>query len=953
VKRQPLILAGLALFCFGVMGLKDILTSTSAQSPSSELLVGQFPLPNNPAGSRVRSVSRDGKRMVFESSNNFVGENGEQNLEIYLYDRDLQRLIQITNTQHGANPFVSVANIAPSINADGTQIVFYSNAAGLGDMPNTNYNYEIYLATLPPGATAPTMVTRLTNTGLNSNVPGEDIRGKVTNYDPAISDNGNVIAFVSNRQVFNPTNVAGGFNANNADGNGEIMVLRRDSAGTPYQYIQVTASQNQVIFGPANFNSRPMISGNGLVLAFLSDFNYEGRNVDAGGDFVNEEIFLSRYDSVNNRFTTIQVTDTLVTGGLGALVPVLDLNTGLQIPMPSAPANLLPQFTNPLSNDGRWLVLESAGNYDGINSSKTRNLWLYDTVNRSFRRLTNQTVGQVPTQGDLARLDYNFQPSINSAGTLITFNTTQNLVPTSPSDPNTDNGDGSKEFFLFDTTSGSFRQLTFMQPSLAFLEQRLNTTQTYISDPSTMGDTRISFSYNAQSFLPNATNTIDLFQIMMRPINSPNNGGAAIGNAASFDTNQIGRGSRAVSLGPQINRTFSPMDPYIVNGVSVRVGRVAARISSIMDGRVTFVLPNGLANGVVDFSINDNGVQYTGNVVIADASPGISTLSGDPTGPANVGCLSNGVWIPRPCTVGSIMVIIGTGWRNAASGTQVKINDTTLTPIYSGLQDPNNGMDQINVTIPAELSGVTGATLSVITVNTNIESNRTTVDIAGPSASLTVLTDGAGRADVDCISNIGRYYDPPCVPGNVMSIYGTGWRSSPSTQVRIGTTIVTPTYSGIQGPTLDQINIIVPPELAGATDLPLTVITTSNNVESNTAPVSFLGPPTSLTIDTDGTGRAAVDCVSSAGVYHEQPCAPGETLVIYGTGWRAAPSMQVRIAGMLFTPFFSGPQGGTVDQINVAVSPSLAGLTDVPISVLVTGTTIESNTATISFLPSP
>jgi uncharacterized protein (TIGR03437 family) len=953
VKRQPLILAGLALFCFGVMGLKDILTSTSAQSPSSELLLCQFPLPNNPAGSRVRSVSRDGKRMVFESPNNFVGENGEQNREVYVWDRDLQRLIQITNTQHGANPFVNVDNLAPSISADGTQIVFYSNAAGLGDMPNTNYNYEIYLATLPPGATAPTMVTRLTNTGLNSNIPGEDIRGKITNYDPTISDDGNVIAFVSNRQVFNPTNVAGMFNANNADGNGEIMVLRRDSAGTPYQYIQVTASQNQVIFGPANFNSRPIVSGNGLVLAFLSDFNYEGRNVDTGGDYVNEEIFLSRYDSVNNRFTTIQVTDTLVTGGLGALVPVLDLDTGLQILTPNAAANAFPQFTKPLSNDGRWLVLESAGNYDGINSSRTRNLWLCDTVNRSFRRLTNQTVAQVPTQGDLARLDYNFLPSINSAGTLITFNTTQNLVPTSPSDPNTDNPDGSKELFLFDTTSGSFRQLTFTQPSLAFLEPRFNTTQTFISDPSTIGDTSVSFSYNAQSFLPNATNTVDIFQIVMRPINSPNNGGAAIGNAASFDTNQIGRGSRAVALGPQINRTFSPTHPFIVDGVSVRVGRVAARIASIMGGRVTFVLPNGLANGVVDFSINDNGFQYTGNVVIADASPGIFTTSGDPTGPADVDCLNSGVWFEPPCTVGSIMVMYGTGWRNAASGTQVKINDTTLTPTYSGLQDSSSGRDQINVVITDALSGVTGATLSVITVNTNIESNRTTVDIQGPSTSLTVLTDGAGRANVDCISNIGLYYTPPCVPGNVMSIYGTGWRSSPSTQVRIGTTIVTPTYSGIQGPTLDQINIVVPPGLAGATDLPLTVIATSNNVESNTALVSFLGPPTSLTILTDGTGRARVDCINSAGVYHEQPCAPGEVLLIYGTGWRAAPSMQVRIAGMLFTPSYSGVQGGTIDQINLPVAAQLAGLTNVPLSVLVTGTTIESNTAPISFLPSP
>jgi uncharacterized protein (TIGR03437 family) len=863
VKRQLLILAGLALFCFGVTGLKDILTSTSAQSPSSEVVVAQFPTPDNTSETRVRGVSRDGKRMVFESFNNYNGGNPDRNREIFVYDIDSQMIIQVTNSQDGADPFVEVDNLTPSINADGTKIVFYSNAP-LGDIQNNNYNYEIYLANLPRDTTTAT-ISRLTNTG--PNFDGEIMRGKFSNVDPTINDDGSMIVFVSNRSIFNSTNVAGTpggtFSPNNPDLNSEIMALRLDPMQTQYRYIQVTTSQNRNLFGPPSFNVQPVISGDGMVVAFFSDLDYEGRNVDANGDFVNGEIFLSRFDPGSNGFTNIiQVTDTVVMNGLGALIPTIDIRSGMQVLIPNASMNVFFSFTNPLSFDGRWLVLESAGNYDGANDRRTRNVWLYDTIARSFRRLTNQMVSAPPTQDELRRLDFNFTPSINSAGTFITFNSTLNLVPTSPSDVNTDNGDGSSDFFGLDVASGSFRQLTFTPPSAAFLEQRQNKTSSFISNASPIGDTMVSFSYNVQSFMPNATNVIDFFQAMIRPV-MRSAGGASIVNSASFDGTQVARSSLSTVIGNELSNlttiALSPF-PFIQDGVTVKIGNIAARINYVSPTQINFIMPQGIANGdTIAFSINNNGVQSTGNIKIVDAAPGVFT---DGAGVPSVGCLSKlpdgtDMYYAPPCIVSrdnltTVLYGFGTGWRNAPGGIQVKINDRVLDSIYSGPEGGGDLRDQFNVVIPNDLPVVTDADLSLVVRNTSIESNRTKISFIGPPTTLTLNDNGAGGAAATCLVKTpgmpDQYISPPCPVSNgstvsILALYGFGWRGADSTQVRFEELTLNPIYSGPGAfSSVDQINVILPPELAGRTGL-ISVIVPGTSIESNRLSISFLPLP--------------------------------------------------------------------------------------------------------------
>jgi uncharacterized protein (TIGR03437 family) len=861
VKRQLLILAGLALFCCGIMGLKNILTSTSAQSPTSELVVAQLPVPNNSSLIRIRSVSNDGQRVVFESPGNYTGGNSDGNFDIFVKNADSTDVIQITHTGDytdttGVN--IDVDCFAPAISGDGNRIVFASNAPSLDPAsPNNNGNYELYIADFPPGATIATF-RRITNTGRETAT--ENLRANFTNFNPSISDDGTVIAFESTRQTFNAVNMFSGFVANNPDFNTEIMVADMgEMPETPGQYSQVTVS-NRADRPPSflveGFNSTPRLSGNGETLVFVSDYNYDNNK---NSDW-NEEFFHCRLSDNN----ILQVTQTeSPRNTYKAVVPIFDpVNLIFSIDV-SAPTNLLDPNSKPLNLDGTRLVFESSGNINGSNMNKARQIWICN-INPdrsvSISPIINQAVSASPTQDELSRLDHTFKPSIDSAGNLITFNSTLNLAPTSPSDVNTDNPDGSSELFMFDIATGGFRQLTFTAISPAFLDQRLNKTPSFISNLSPIGDRTISFHYSVQSFLPNATNIIDPFQVVIRPV-IRNAGGATILNSASFVPTQVARGSLNTVFGSELANSTLPLSgqSYIQDGVTVKVNNIAALLTRLSPTQVGFVMPQGIANGVgLPFTVNNNGVQSTGTINVVDASPGIFTVSGDGTGVPVARCLSKlmtgeNVYYDLPCVpsndnMTSILFAFGTGWRNGTGNLQVKVNDRTLDAIYSGRQGGGVLMDQFNVVIPADLAGVTNAALSVVAPSTTIESNMTNISFVGPPTTITIESDGAGGAAVDCLIKTpgvpDQYTPPPCQVSNgstigVLVVYGVGWRGAPSTQVRIGDQLFTPIYSGPRGPGLrDQVNLILDPSLADSTGL-LSVTIPGTSIESNRLSISF------------------------------------------------------------------------------------------------------------------
>jgi uncharacterized protein (TIGR03437 family) len=672
----------------------------------------------------LRAVSDDGRRFVFESTGNLTGGNGDGNQEIFLYDVDLRGLIQVTNTADVLNDPADaskgiktrVTSNVPVISGDGRYIVFSSNSELIVG-PNTDGNQEIFLAFIP----------RLSTTITNQRITDTNGQNEVfENYTPTINRDGSVIAFVS---VHNITASNSGATVNNADRNAEIFIYNRLSNS----FFQVTSKLDSEASPDGvqvrGFNAAPYLSGDGRVLAFVSGFNFTPDSAPSGTpnnrDF-NGEIFVYKTSDPAN--TVTQVTSTTTADALAGLTTV----------------NLLTLSARHLNNDGSLLVFESSGNHANNNTDKTREVFLYKTTEadrtKAFLQLTDQKLPATPTQDDLNKLDQNFLPSINSAGTFVTFGSVRLLteltsltVEGTPS-----NADGSREVLrldLTDLTKPTIRQITFTQPSARFLDQRENTPVSWINDA---GDL-ITFHTASDVTGRNSDRTFEIFQTLVRPVTNVNADAATLVNAASFAPAPssdalptIARGATGAIFGTRLANTTAVTPsidlPFDLAGVSVTVAGVAAQLIFVSPGQVNIQFPSGIAAAdSVEFTVNNNGVLSKGKVKVADVGPAIYTVTSGGSGGAAAQCLAivkvgdtdTAVFSTPPCEVSTAadvtdryLIIYGTGWRNGATGAvtvQVQkdtADPVTLTTNYVGAQPgfALTGLDQINAILPNNLA---------------------------------------------------------------------------------------------------------------------------------------------------------------------------------------------------------------------------------------------------------
>ena len=89
------------ILCF--LGAVLSLQAQYVQTSDEVSLIQATNITDTPA-SPVRSVSDDGKRVVFESAADITGGNPDLNLEVFVYEVDKRTFIQITNTQHVYDP---------------------------------------------------------------------------------------------------------------------------------------------------------------------------------------------------------------------------------------------------------------------------------------------------------------------------------------------------------------------------------------------------------------------------------------------------------------------------------------------------------------------------------------------------------------------------------------------------------------------------------------------------------------------------------------------------------------------------------------------------------------------------------------------------------------------------------------------------------------------------------
>jgi len=270
--------------------------------------------------------------------------------------------------KNGGFVFRTVSNGRPAISRSGMAIAFRSNGNYNGDNPNLQE--QIWIAT-PNGATFD--IARVTAQ------VGADLG------DPAISGNGQWLAFASNGDLLPP---------GNADANTEI-----------FRYDLDNGILSQVTDTNGCASDQPTINDDGTHIAFLSDCDlgfgggdneivlWDGtfRGIDTSG-CINRLPWLSR-DLAGRYVTFITDCDGQYPGvsnvDRGTEILQWDTVTDLYLQVTNTPAGFT-NDTSSSSSDGRFVAFVSTADHEtGQNPTGDLAVFRYDTVGGSFLQLTD------------------------------------------------------------------------------------------------------------------------------------------------------------------------------------------------------------------------------------------------------------------------------------------------------------------------------------------------------------------------------------------------------------------------------------------------------------------------------------------------------------------------------------------------------------------------------------
>jgi len=193
-------------------------------------------------GSGGSAISANGRFVAFGSdASNLVANDTNNTTDIFLRDLQLGITTRISVSSSGdqAN---NVSDTQIAISADGRFVAFVSDASNLVS-DDGNGVADIFVRDTQTGTTE--LISR-TSDGAVANG---------TSFDPAISDNGNIVAFVSTA-----TNLDG----NDTNGRADVFIRRRSNGQT----LTVSISTDGFI---ANFGARdPSITADGRYVSFSS-----------------------------------------------------------------------------------------------------------------------------------------------------------------------------------------------------------------------------------------------------------------------------------------------------------------------------------------------------------------------------------------------------------------------------------------------------------------------------------------------------------------------------------------------------------------------------------------------------------------------------------------------------------------------------------------------------------
>ncbi len=164
--------------------------------------------------------------------------------------------------------------------------------------------------------------------------------------------------------------------------------------------------------------------------------------------------------------------------------------------------------------------------------------------------------------------------------------------------------------------------------------------------------------------------------------------------------------------------------PTSLAGSSLRVNGVPAPLFFVSKEQINFLIPTQTQPGtaIVEVTAADGSITRC-ELPISSAAPAIFTANqqgtkapaGDATPDGKTYYrIGNPDGSANPVAVGHYLQLFGTGFRNAAFDTvQVSIGGKDVQVLYAGKQPEFIGLDQLNVQVPAGLSGVVDLVLTI------------------------------------------------------------------------------------------------------------------------------------------------------------------------------------------------------------------------------------------------
>ncbi|HEY6245677.1 MAG TPA: hypothetical protein VIX17_17125 [Pyrinomonadaceae bacterium] len=722
--------------------------------------------------------------------------NKDGNREIFLADYAQRRIFQITNTRSVPNPTptpspspsptaspsptptpvptpedlslvkIQIDNRAPMISlapqlVNGVRvytIVFSSNAPNPANFDGTegtlaqDGNSEIWIYRVPAvpdvdltlGTDLPLTdlaagtFSQITNTPA-SRLPTAGATGVTPffaddNREATITDDGNLLAFISTRNL-----VPG---VGNADGNPELFFYNLQSTAL----IQGTNTQDPVPGIGSVFQSNPNLSADGSVVAFISSANLAGTNDDDGHGKGNAEIYIANAGGAG--LTNIrQVTRTKTST--------------------TTPANV--NVWSPgrrLSRDGAYLAFESLATDPKANSESNNaglGMFVYTVATDSFvlvapRPTTFADIGRFPTFTDYSA---SLSPSSLVFASSLNFRPDGTVPATAADAPQGLNPQIAPQIFLTQipaSNSNTFVRLTNVATALLAAVRPVTTDSHtrmafampydfgggnadlsgeifYLLSPiiTTQSAAVLTFNTGASN-MPVATAT-PLPSPTPTPTPTPSPSpdvalGLAPGELSIVrSTVALAPGDASVPIGAIIEEgKRSPTLPVELNGVSVSVNGAAAGLYFVGNSskQINFVMPISapIGLGTVAVNINDAGANtdtlLRGFVQIVSGQPDIFTSTNDAGGRAVVLNVTNpGARTVEPFSVTSpdaggnivptVLELNLTGVRLASTaevtvtvGTTA-ISAASITLVKSNPKMP--GFDIIDFTLPDSLAG--------------------------------------------------------------------------------------------------------------------------------------------------------------------------------------------------------------------------------------------------------